>query len=179
MKALADVGDVKEPGCGVEGVAPRISEAFCPDLTTVICLPYERVARWNRVRIAVIDIEPQQGSEQRVEILSVAQWISAAAAVPEPGVQHPVRSEREQAAVVIAVRRVWCGDDQLRRRGIGDFRIGAGGKSLDPDVAIRLRGEVDVEKMIRGVVGMKGDAQQSTLAAAEHSAGDVEERRRL
>src|SRR6202040_3095180 len=50
---------------------------------------------------------------------------------------------------------------------------------LDPDVAVRLGGEVDVEEMIGRILWMESDAQQSALPAAQDSRGDVEKRRRL
>src|SRR5712671_1750923 len=71
------------------------------------------------------------------------------------------------------------GDDQLRSRRVSDLGVRRRGESLDPDVAVRLRREVDIEEMIRRILRMECDTKQSALSAAQHSRGDVQKRRRL
>src|ERR1700719_2933573 len=70
-------------------------------------------------------------------------------------------------------------DYEPGRRRICYFPIRPSGESLHTNVAVRLRGEVDVKEMIGRVLGMKRDAQQSALAAAQDSRRDVEKRGRL
>src|SRR5882672_2782258 len=70
-------------------------------------------------------------------------------------------------------------DYQLRRRGISDFGVRRRGEPFDPDVAVGLCGEVDVEEMIGRVLRVKRNAKEAALAAAQHPARDVEEWRRL
>jgi rhamnose utilization protein RhaD (predicted bifunctional aldolase and dehydrogenase) len=66
-------------------------------------------------------------------------------------------------------------DSQYQVRGgrVSDVG-GSRGEALDPDVAVRLRGEVDVEIVVRRIMRMKRDAQQPALATAQHSARYVE-----
>src|SRR5207237_9340662 len=111
------------------------------------------------VWIAVIDVETQQGSEQGIEVLAVAERIATAAAVAEPGVEHAVGAKADQAAIVVGVGRMWSGDDQLERRGIGNFGVGRRRATLDSDVAVGLRGEIDVEVVISCILRVERDAQ--------------------
>src|SRR6267143_945125 len=60
---LAYIGDVEQTSRSVERVAPRIPQSLRPDFTTLVRLAEEWVARGTDVRIAVIDVEPQQGTE--------------------------------------------------------------------------------------------------------------------
>ena len=80
---------------------------------------------------------------------------------------------------MIAVGRMWRRDYELRRCRVGDFGIRRCGESLDPDVAVRLRREVDVEKVVGRVLRMERNAEESPLSTAQHSRGDIQKRRRL
>ncbi len=62
-----------------------------------------RAAR-NRVRRAVIDVEPQHVAEQVLRVLRVALRVAARAAVAEADVEKAVGAERDVASVVV---RVW------------------------------------------------------------------------
>src|SRR6267378_1584785 len=70
-------------------------------------------------------------------------------------------------------------DYELGRRRIRYLGIRRRGESLDPDVAVRLGGEVDIKEMIGRVLWMESDAQQSAFSSAQNSRRDVEKRRRL
>ena len=54
---------------------------------------------------------------------------------------------------------MWSGDDQLERRGIGNFGVGRRREPLDSDVAVGLRGEIDVEVVISCILRVERDAQ--------------------
>src|SRR3954470_10605684 len=144
----------------------------------MIGLSDEWVIGWNRVRIAVIDIDANQRCENRVEILTVAERIASAAAVTEAGVEHPVGAERKESAVVVVVGRVGRSDDHLRRRRIRDVRVRRR-EPLYVDVAVGLGGEIDVEEVIGRVLGVERDTQEPALTAAKYPAADVEEGSRL
>ena len=59
VEILPDVGNVEQSRDGIKRVTPRVSQSFRPDLAATICLPDERVIGWDRVRIAMIDVEPE------------------------------------------------------------------------------------------------------------------------
>src|SRR6266581_8042000 len=54
VQILADVRDVKEIRCRVEGVPPGISQSFRPDLAAMIGLIDEGIISGNSVGIAVV-----------------------------------------------------------------------------------------------------------------------------
>jgi hypothetical protein len=105
--------------------------------------------------------------------------VVARSAVAESDVEISVGTEREVAAVVIRER---LRDDPAcafelqveARRRIRDERIRRPQESRDDGVAIRIR-EVDEEAAARRVIGREDETEQTALAAARDSAGQIEE----
>src|SRR5947207_2954078 len=130
VQVLSDICYVKEPGRCVERVAPRVPQTLRPDLTSMIGLTDERVVGGDGVRIAVIDVESQQRSKQRVEILAVEERVATASAVAESGVEHSVGAARKQPSIVVRLAVVRCGRECLKGRAYDG--AGAGGAPRVP-----------------------------------------------
>ena len=98
-------------------------------------------------------------------------WVVAAAAVADADIEVAVRTERDVAAVVIALRmrdeRLAClatrksNRDPSETSGLPAERIIR--DTTMPPLVLR---EVDVEAAARAVVGGEGEAEQPALAAA-------------
>lgn len=111
---LSDVGDEEQTAGQIEGKAPWIAEAVCPDLSARPLLADEWVVGRNRVRITTVDVDSQNLPEESASILAIPQRVSGVAAIAQADVEHTVGPEEIQAAFVI---REWLrdGQDEFRR----------------------------------------------------------------
>jgi hypothetical protein len=165
---------------------PRIAQTERPDLVARIARADERIVHRDPVgqrRLRMVDVQSQHLAEQAVAALGVVLRIvepqrRGAAAVARRHVEHAIGTERDHAAVVIAVdaRHLEQGD---AARGIGDVRI----RRTDLEPLQHLPREREpavqhVERAVGGVVGMEGEAEHAQLAAVGDDAlvGQVEER---
>src|SRR3990170_5501056 len=97
---LTHVGEKEPAARPVEGEAPGIAQTVGPDLATRSCPADEGVVRRDAVGRIAVDVDAQQLAEQGIEPLPVVLRIARGAAVPHPDVEHPVRAEEVQPAVV-------------------------------------------------------------------------------
>jgi hypothetical protein len=74
----------------------------------------ERVVRGNGIRRGRLYIDAQHVTEQRGAVLPMILRIAARPAISHADVQHSVRAEHHQAAVVVAE---WLIDEQYFQRG--------------------------------------------------------------
>ena len=131
-RALADVADIDVAVRGIEAHAERVAQAQVPDLVGAgfadegIVRRDGVVARRVGGKIVAVDVEPEDFSQQRVDVLRVVVGIVAAAAVADGDVEIAVRTEADKAAIVVGERRVRDGDDGLHHHGIGDCRVAGG-----------------------------------------------------
>src|SRR2546430_1184387 len=175
-KVLTNVRDVEETGRPVEGVPPRIPQPDGPDLASPVGRTSVGVVRRIAVGVAPVYVDPQQLAEQRVAILRAVLRIATRAPVAHADVQHAVRPEHHEAAVVVRIRL--CDEkDQLGRSDVGNIGIRADRIAFDPRIAVVV-GIVDVEVSVRGVARVERHAQQPPLGSRTHGAGDVQERSR-
>src|SRR5205085_8949608 len=95
---LADVGDPEIAGRAIEAESPRIAKAERPDLAARAGAIHERIRRRDRVPRGAVDVDAQNFSEQRREILRAIAGIAGASAVAEADVEVVVGTEGEVAA---------------------------------------------------------------------------------
>jgi hypothetical protein len=173
--ALPHVCQVEEPGLAVEGEAPGVPQPRGPHLPPPARPPRVRVVRRDRVRVAAVHVQPEQGAQERGGVLPVPLRVAAGAAVAHPHVQPAVRPERQHPAVVVG-ERLRDVEDQPRRRGIGAGGVGAHSVALHARVPGQV-GVVDVEVAVGGIRRVEGQPEQPPLAAAGDAVRDVQERR--
>src|SRR3954453_24036497 len=107
-------------------------------------------------------VNPQQLPEQRARVLSVAELVVAAAAVPGRDVEQAIgRTELEGDAVVVVRVVVRDLEHKAPRAARGDVRraVGIGVELLDPDRSVCLApggwpAEVDVEQAVARARGV-------------------------
>ena len=190
-RTLPDVADPELAARSIEAESPGVTEAPGIDLRTVresgaihrtAIIAGKRVVVWNRVVARRrIDIEPQDLAEQDRGPLAVADRtvrVVRATAIPDRDVQAPVRTERDPAAVVIALglhnrdqhalgvrieREPTVGSRELRDAGHEPELIGGVDEPYAP---------------IRGKGGMKGHPEQPGLTATRNTIGEIDERAR-
>ena len=116
----------------IEGNAERVAEAPGVDLVREAVAADKRVVRRDSVRVAPVDVDAQDFPVERGEILrdqvaeeqiriDVERIVGAArtmdeATVSQPDIQHPVRTERESAPVVLPAGPLDFEDDPLGAR---------------------------------------------------------------
>ena len=171
---LPDVGD-DEVARRREREPPRVPQPVRVDLGARARAPHERVRAGHAVRPPALAarVDADDLPQHRAEVLRVVVLVAATAPVAEPGVEHPVRPEQHQPAVVVA-RGMRLGEDDPRRPA--PRALGAAAAVLDdPDRSVAGR-VVDVEAAAARVVGREGERQQAALAARGDPAPQVEER---
>ena len=167
VRALAHVGRPEQARRPVERHPPHVPQAVGPDLSAGARHPHERIVGWNRVgqaRVPAVDVDPQDGAEQRAEILGVAIRIVAGAAVAERDIEFAVGPEGEGAAVVVPERLRHHEQFLLRRRV--DAAPVAGRPQPGDDRGARvvpLRGVIDEALAGVGEPRMEGQAEQPLL----------------
>ena len=103
--ALTNVADEQISGLPIKAEAPRIAQSIDPNLVASIGNANEGIVRGRpRRTTGRIDIEAQDGAEERVSILTVALRIAAASSVANADVKHAVGAKGQIAAIVIAER---------------------------------------------------------------------------
>src|SRR5690606_23620137 len=122
------------------------------------------IVRGDRIGRAGIDVEPQDGAEEGLRVLAIAELIAAAATVTHPDIEQAVRAEAEPAAIVVA-----CGLRNLENRRcagrIAAIRVFR--RLIADDAGITGPvGVVDEEPSILGIVGMESQAEQPPLTAS-------------
>ena len=128
----------------------------------------------------MIDIDAQQLSQQRLLALSMTKWIATTAAVTEPEVQKSVGAKCQLAGFVIAEIPDLVHSEQdsfashvslirsgSRNRVFGDYRL---------NLAAGVSDVIHVELATRCKIGMKGNSEQSHLAARRDLRADIKER---
>ncbi len=177
-RALTDIADDHRSRAAVHGIveapAPGVAQSKTPDLAEVARPTDERVGRRHGVTIGVAarDVDPQHLSQQATRGLREMIRIVAVPPVTHADVKVSIGPEREVAAVVIRERMedgllaVRPAEVEAGSR-VGDERIARSEKPRDDDMAGGV-GEADVEPAGRSVVGRKGQAEQSLLAASGH-----------
>jgi len=167
---LAHVADIQIPGQAVEGVAPRIPEAFRIDLRAALRGAVEGVGGGNGVGepgARVVHIDAQHLPQQQLVVLSVVLRIQLGAAVAQSEIEVAVRAERQHAAFVDG-RGLRDGEED-RFVSIGDGGVAGGLVVLGDDLCtVRLADIVHKEAVVGSELGMEGDAQETLLAGEEH-----------
>src|SRR5437879_3472939 len=108
-RVLADVSDVEVAGRSIEAEAPGVAKTVSPDFT-----PSARAKVWvagrNRVPPRRAHVDSKHLAEQSCEALAIAlrcvpgAAVTAAATVAHADVEQAVRTELDQAAVVVGLR---------------------------------------------------------------------------
>lgn len=184
LRILPHVADVEITRGGIEADAPGIADAERPNLVGATG-GNEGIVGRNRIILAVIarkiiavDINAQDLAEQRILVLSILTRIAAAAAVANAEIEITIGPERDRAAIVVS--EIGMGNGQ---QSLGEFRTRRiaidAAIFADLDVAVAI-GHVDEEAAVARIVGMKGHAEHTALAATAYLAiGDMEEGRFL
>src|SRR5438309_8534436 len=85
VEVLAHVGRPELAGRAVERHAPDIAEPIGPDFRPGVFDPDKRIVLGDGIvlsRLLVVDVEAEHFTEQRLQVLAVAEWIIGCAAVP-------------------------------------------------------------------------------------------------
>src|ERR1043166_1670822 len=183
---LTDVGRPEFARLAIKVIAPRIPHSVTPDLRKRVVAAHERVVLWNSIRLPVrrmIDVNPQELPEHRLEILSVPMRVVRGAAVPQPDVEMAVRAELEHAAIVVFVRLLHL-EDHLFGLGedllVGDLhydtREDVARVRITPLLLIEFRKRVlQKDLMVAFELRMKRDPQQPFFVpAAQHLVPNIE-----
>src|SRR5215831_5964267 len=129
--------------------------------------------------IGGIHINAHELAEQGGRALAVSQGIAPAAAVAQAEVKKPIRAEGQLSRfVIVKVADLVHGKQDALGSDIDLVGVGGrGGVFSDDRLDLPAHGAnvVDIQFSVRGIVGMKGHAQQTHLAAGGDFAADVEE----
>ncbi len=178
--ALSDVSDVKVSGLAVEGEPPRVAQALGPDFPARRRGCRERIRRRDSVERRTsgvrVDIQAKDLPEQDVVSLRAAVWALRRAAVSDSGIQVPIGSELQLAAVMVGIGRIRNRQQHNAARRIGPVRLRARAPVTRDHQVPRPVRVGDEEQSVGGVVRVKGDGEQSAFPAAGDSARDVEKR---
>src|SRR6266550_5039380 len=123
-RALSNVADVQKASRAIEREAPWVPQPDRPDLLRATARR-EWIACRDPIRVAAVHVDSQQFAEQRVRVLGAVLWIAPRAPIAHADVEHAVRPEHHEPAVMIrirlhdaekqlvgrAVRAVWNGAD--------------------------------------------------------------------
>ena len=187
-QVLTHVAAPQRARLAIESDAPRIAQPVGIDLGGLVLLADERIVRGNSVgplAVAPVNVDPQDLSEQRIEILAVLVGIVGQAAVAGGDVQITVGPERDRPALVVP-KRLLDLEQSLFRVGVGPIRVvfrHAEPRDGNRVGLLRFGGRVvDEELAVVAILRMKRQAQKSLfvlLVFVDHARRDVEEHGRL
>src|SRR5688572_8022198 len=171
MELLSDVSEEQRPCRAVEAEAPGAPETRGPDLGARAGHSHEGIVRRDAIRKGG-DVDAEDLPEERVHVLRILERIAAASPVAGCEVQHAVRTERGETAVMLRSPVGNAEDDSLAcARDVASWR---GREALDRDVALEIH-VVDEEAPVGGVLRMECHAEHSPLPDEIHARSEVEE----
>jgi hypothetical protein len=103
--SLTDITEPQVAGLRVEAHPPRVADTDRPDLRPCAVHAGERVVGRDRVRSRIRRrrIDPQDLAEERRDVERTSLRVAARSAVAHPDVEETVGTDRDVAAVVVAV----------------------------------------------------------------------------
>src|SRR6266480_1675567 len=103
-RALSNVADVQKASRAIEREAPWVPQPDRPDLLRATARR-EWIACRDPIRVAAVHVDPQQLAQQGIGALRAVLRVAAQAAVTHADVEHAVRPEHNEAALVVRVHR--------------------------------------------------------------------------